>query len=474
MLASACVGTIIDGRFPLLRWLGGSERSSVFLTELEGDPPRKAAIKLIPARAVDADACLAQWAAASDLSHPHLVRLFDCGRCAIDVEEYLYVVTECADEILSEILAARALTPAETAEMLGPVLDALSWLHARDLIHAHLKPSNIMVVNDSLKLSVDGLRTDGEFGRPSLSSGKGDAPEIATGIISPAADLWSLGVLVVEALTLRPPVWNASSDAEPFLPAPMPRPFSSIARGCLQVDPAIRWTLSDIRASLEPTKAAEPARDSTPNPPGRTRTMILAGAVLVLGGTISALVVASHHAEPAPPPVTQTSVPAPAVTENSAPPPTASQPQSSAARQTVPEPAAPHPVSPAEPQPQASTPPQSVESPGPAATPLQGAVVKGEVASQATPNVPQPILDTVQGHVRVRIRVQVDSQGKVADAAIDDPGTSRYFAAKALATARDWKFTPARLNGRAIASTWILHFQFGQTGTTITAVETSP
>jgi serine/threonine protein kinase len=475
MLASNCVGTSIDGKFTLLRWLGQSERSSVFLTELEGDPPRKAAIKLIPARAVDADACLAQWAAASDLSHPHLVRLFDCGRCAIDGEEYLYVVTECADEILSEILAARALTPAETAEMLGPVLDALSWLHARDLIHAHLKPSNIMVVNDSLKLSVDGLRTDGEFGRPSLSSGKGDAPEIATGILSPAADLWSLGVLVVEALTLRPPVWNASSDAEPFLPAPMPRPFSSIARGCLQVDPAIRWTLSDIRASLEPTKAAEPARDSTPNPPGRTRTMILAGAVLVLGGTISALVVASHHAEPAPPPVTQTSVPAPAVTENSAPPPTASQPQSSAAQQTAPEPPAPQPVAPAEPQPQASAPPQSVESPGPAATPLQGAVVKGEVVSQATPDVPQHILDTIQGHIRVRIRVQVDSQGKVADAAIDDPGPSRYFAAKALAIRARLEVYPSpderprrrqHLDAALPASV--------QTGTTVAPVETAP
>jgi TonB family protein len=474
MLASNGVGSSIDGRFTLLRWLGESQRSSVFLTELEGDPPRKAAIKLIPARAVDADACLAQWAAASNLSHPHLVRLFDCGRCAIDGEEYLYVVTEYADEILSEILAARALTPAETAEVLGPVLDALSWLHARDLIHTHLKPSNIMVVNDSLKLSVDGLRTDGEFGRPSLSSGKGDAPEIATGILSPAADAWSLGVLVVEALTLRPPAWNASSDAEPILPAPMPRPFSSIARGCLQVDPAIRWTLSDVRTSLQPTHAPEPTRGSTPTPPSRIRTMILAGAVLVLGGTISALVVASHHGKPAPPPVTQTSVPAPAVTENSAPPPTASQPQSSAAQQTAPEPPAPQSVSPAAPQPQASAPPQSVESPGPAATPLQGAVVKGEVASQATPNVPQPILDTIQGHVRVRIRVQVDPEGKVTDAALDDPGPSRYFAAKALATARNWTFTPAQSDGHAVASTWMLHFQFGQTGSAVTPVETSP
>jgi TonB family protein len=445
MLASDCVGSIIDGRFPLLRWIGGTERSSVFRTELEGDPPRRAAIKLIPVSAVDAGACLDQWAAASSLSHPHLVRLFDFGHCAIDGDEYLYVVTEYADEILSDILAARPLSPPETREMLGPVLDALSWLHARDLVHAHLKPSNIMVVDDRLKLSVDRLRSDGEFGRPSLSSGKGDAPEIATGILSPAADAWSLGVLVVEALTLRPPVWNASSDAEPILPAPMPRPFSSIARGCLQVDPAIRWTLSDIRASLEPARPAEPAHAakasgrSMATPPFRLRTTITAGAAVFLVGTITALVISSHHGKPSPPALTQTSAP-PAATTLAAKPPQSSAP----------------------------------ESPGPATAPSQSPVVKGEVASRATPDVPQPILDTIQGHVRVRIRVQVDSQGKVADAAIDDPGTSRYFAAKALASARNWKFTPAQVGGHSAASAWILHFQFGQTGTTITPIETAP
>ncbi len=435
LLASNGVGSIIDGRFPLLRWIGGTEQSSVFLTELEGDPPRKAAIKLIPADRVDAHACLAQWAAARSLSHPHLVRLFHAGRCAIDGEDCLYVVTEYADEILSEILASRPLTPAETAEMLGPVLDALSWLHSRDRIHGHLQPSNIMVVDDLLKLSVDRLYSDGEFGRPSLSSGKGDAPEIATGIISPAADAWSLGVLVVQALTQRPPAWNASSDAEPILPLSMPRPFSSIARGCLQVDPAVRWTLNDIRASLEPGHAAEASGRGTATPHSRARTTILIGAAVVLVAAAAALVIGSHHGKPSPPAITQTS----------AAPPTSRPPQSPAP-----------------------------ESSGPATTPSQSPVVKGEVSSQATPDVPQPVLDTIQGHVRVRIRVEVDAEGNVADAAIDDQGPSRYFAAKALATARDWKFTPAQMNGHAAASTWMLHFQFGQTGTTITPIETSP
>ena len=63
-LASDCVGRTIDGRFTLLRWLGGTEQSSVFLIELEGDPPKKAAIKLTPANADDAETRIAQCAVA--------------------------------------------------------------------------------------------------------------------------------------------------------------------------------------------------------------------------------------------------------------------------------------------------------------------------------------------------------------------------------------------------------------------------
>jgi TonB family protein len=101
-------------------------------------------------------------------------------------------------------------------------------------------------------------------------------------------------------------------------------------------------------------------------------------------------------------------------------------------------------------------------------------VVKGAVAASATPDVPRQILDTIQGHVRVRVRVDVDSNGKVTSAALDEAGPSRYFAARALATAHDWKFSPAQANGQPVASSWMLHFQFGQTGTTVTPVETSP
>ena len=148
---------LIDGRFTLLRFLGGTESSSVFLTELGDEPKRKAAIKFISADQVDAEASIAQWEAARTLSHPHLIALLEHGRSELDGQDLLYAVTEYADEVLSEILPERPLTPAETREMLGPILDALAFLHGRDLVHGHLKPSNIMVVNDRLKLSADRL-----------------------------------------------------------------------------------------------------------------------------------------------------------------------------------------------------------------------------------------------------------------------------------------------------------------------------
>ncbi len=80
---SKWVGRVIDGRFTLLEWLGGSARSAVYVTQLPGDPTQKATIKLIPADD-EGEARVADWAAAADLSHPHLIRPLHVGRCKID------------------------------------------------------------------------------------------------------------------------------------------------------------------------------------------------------------------------------------------------------------------------------------------------------------------------------------------------------------------------------------------------------
>ncbi|MGB6691088.1 MAG: protein kinase, partial [Terracidiphilus sp.] len=290
-------GSVIDGRFTLLQWLGGSEGSGVFLTEMQEHPSRKAAIKLIAADDDDAEARLAGWKATASLSHPHLMRVYSTGRCRIGNSGLLFVVTEYAEEVLSEILPQRPLTPDEAREMLDPILDALFYLHGKGFVHGHLKPSNIMVVDNELKLSSDGLRVAGERGQRLEPLAVYDAPESAAGTISPAADVWSFGVTLVEALTQNPPVWDRSADREPVMARSVPQPFADIAEECLRLDPERRCTLSYVKLLLDPARFLPgPARKARKEVPSRRRMVFAIAGVLVLFVLVAAMLVRSHKA----------------------------------------------------------------------------------------------------------------------------------------------------------------------------------
>src|SRR5258707_12271286 len=92
-------GRTVDGRFPLQRYLGGSDHSAVFLTVTQpsGGDSEKAAIKLIPADAVDAKQQFSRWKSASELAHTNLIRIFEAGRGDLDGTELVYVGSEHAD-----------------------------------------------------------------------------------------------------------------------------------------------------------------------------------------------------------------------------------------------------------------------------------------------------------------------------------------------------------------------------------------
>src|SRR2546430_9036945 len=95
-----------DGRFPLQRYLGGSGHSAVFLTVTQprGSDSEKAAIKLIPAGAGDANHQFLRWKAASELTHPNLIRIFEAGRGGLAGSEPLYFALEFAKGKISLIL----------------------------------------------------------------------------------------------------------------------------------------------------------------------------------------------------------------------------------------------------------------------------------------------------------------------------------------------------------------------------------
>jgi TonB family protein len=423
------VGRVIDERFTLLRWLGSSGSSDVFLTELPSQGSQKAAIKLIRSDGSDAEARIATWQATAPLSHPHLVRLFYVGHCQIESTHLLYAVMEFAEEDLSQIIPERPLTPAEAREMLHPVLDALSYLHKKGFVHGRLKPSNIMVVNNELKLSSDSLRVAGELGGHMPAPSVYDAPEIATGAISPASDVWSLGVTLVEALTQHPPVLDRSTHTEPVLSGLVPQRLAGIARECLQFEPARRCTLNEIKARLDPgkspTESAGKARGIVPAKLGITALI----AALVLLAVVAAVKLGVHPSRPSPSAGTQQSA-APVV----APP----------------------------------------QSPAPVNQSAGGAIVKGAAVERVLPDVPRSARQTIQGKIRVKVEVTVSPSGDVSEAKLISAGPSKYFANLALQAARSWKFQPAKVGGQGVSSTWILPFQFGQTATEVAPVETSP
>lgn len=239
-------GRTVDGKFPLLEWLGGWADQCVFLTARQG--MQTANIKLVLASGADADAYLAKWEAARTLSHPHLVQVMESGRCTIDEKQLTYVVTERAETVLSSIIPHRTLDPSEMKSILEPIVGALSFVHEKGFVHGRLKPSNIVQTSGVWKLSVEELIGTGEIPKPGGESGIYDAPETADGNYSPASDVWSLGMILVEAFAHRSPESAANKDR--MVPDSLPEPFLEIAHRCVRTNPAERCSIEEVKALL--------------------------------------------------------------------------------------------------------------------------------------------------------------------------------------------------------------------------------
>src|SRR5467141_3011273 len=248
-------GQVIDNRFRLRQYLGGADDSAVFLTQLDNPQSQRAAIKFIPA-GPNADLQLSLWRRVKQLEHPNLLRIFEAGRWRLQNRDRLYVVMEYAEENLSQILPQRSLTESEVREMLGPVLDALVFLHGKGLVHSRIKPSNILATADQLKLSTDALFPIGESRKSSSRFDVHDAPETAASPLTPAADVWSLGLTLVETLTQHVPALQPGSQADPIVPDILPQPLLDIARHALRREPRRRWTIAEIAARFNPAVAA--------------------------------------------------------------------------------------------------------------------------------------------------------------------------------------------------------------------------
>src|SRR5258707_13733306 len=96
-------GQSVAGRYTLGNYLGGTQHSAVFATEIVHARAQKGAIKLIPAAVVDAERQLSCWKWVSQLVHANLLKILDYGKGELDGAGYLFGVAELWKEDASEI-----------------------------------------------------------------------------------------------------------------------------------------------------------------------------------------------------------------------------------------------------------------------------------------------------------------------------------------------------------------------------------
>src|SRR5579863_9757478 len=406
-------GQSVNEKFRLRRYLGGSEHSAVFSTDYDDQEPQSAAIKLIPEDSPDAERQLDSWRlAATALSHPHLIQLFQAGRCKIDDVKLVYVVMERADEDLSQIIPQRPLTEAEATDVLKPALDVLAHIQAKGSVHGRVKPANLMACGDRLKLSSDGLRRAGD---PIIDAAPYDPPEKTA---SPEGDVWSLARTLVAALTQHPPAWDSINSTDPVVPNTLPAPFLDIARNCLCRDPKRRWTIADIASRLDPTSVLphqhqQPQRVEPAHSPSRLSYAVPAVLVLLLMAIV--LTLKMHHREPKAPAD-------PVAAAEKSPATTSTQPQQ------------PENIAASEKQgaineekslDDTSSPPAPIQRTAPEKVPATAtapATADQDIVRRVIPDAPQSALDTIRGTVRVGVRASVNPSGEVSDATLDSPG----------------------------------------------------
>ena len=429
---------VVNGIFPLRRFLGRSNHSVVFLTECRARNLPNAAIKIIPADPARAESQLSRWQVAASLSHPHLIRVLEAGRCKLGGHPFLFVVTEYAEQNLAQILPHRALTPAEVREMLTPALDALAFLHGQNLLQGQLKPPNFLVVNDQLKLASDTIRAAGDAGELDL-----------------AGDMQTLGATLVEALTQNRPAPGSPAPAP--LPATLSPGLADAVQRCLSPEPGNRPTVSELRNLLDPAAeaprmpVADPPPPAAPQAPAATRVPV---------------VEVPARPTPTPPPMTQAPAPPAAPSESfSMPYPRWLVPVAAVGLvlllvwvggrmlRSHGDPA--RPIA----QPIAS-PQTSAPAAAPSATPQSAA---SPVVHEELPAVSSGARDSIHGQIKVVVRVTVDRAGNVAAENLEVRGTSKYFARLATDAAKKWKFVPADSQS---PREWLVQFEFSRDGVT--------
>jgi serine/threonine protein kinase len=253
------------------------------------------------------------------LSHPNVVAVLDAGE---EAGMPFIVMERVPGTTLKDVMARGPMAPARVRQVAIDVLAGLTAAHQAGVIHRDLKPSNILasgeghwkvadfgVVRQTGADSADLTRTGMIVGTPAYI-----APERFFGQpATPSTDIYSLGVVLYEALTGRRPfeVWDsypwsgavAGSESTPvraFRPD-TPAALAAAVDRSLSLDPARRFaSAEDMAGALARPPAGEPTRVMIFPPTGlgggrRRRATVAAGTAALAAGVALALALLGNH-----------------------------------------------------------------------------------------------------------------------------------------------------------------------------------
>ena len=247
-------GTLLGGRYRVVRQLGQGGMGSVWLAEDTKLDGFKVAIKMLPSVLVNNKRAYAQVKSEAlvslKLSHPNIVTV----RAFEEEGGSPFLVMDYIDgQTLDDYLAEKGkLTEEETGKLLKPVAAALDYAHTQGVVHRDVKPGNVMIRKDGTPFVLDfgiareiqetmtrvtGKLSSGTLLYMSPEQLNGEAPK-------PAQDIYSFAAMAYECLKGEPPFSRGQVEFQILNKEPEPLPGGSplaktILRGLLK-DPAAR------------------------------------------------------------------------------------------------------------------------------------------------------------------------------------------------------------------------------------------